>query len=178
MLSNFNESELRTLLPGLQRFAYFLTRDSERAADLVQDTIERALKKEHLFDGSNLRAWLTTMCRRIFLNDIRSAKCRGVAINIDGATGEQLSVAPPQEAHLRVKEVAAAFSRISMIDKQVLSLIAIDGRSYKDAAVSIGVPVGTVRSRLSRARDHLAEAVERRNARPPAARQQSAVMLA
>jgi len=77
MTQTISPAQLNDCLPALNRFAMTLTRNEDRAGDLVQDTVERALRKVHLFDGSNLRSWLFTICRRVFLNQIRSEKTRG-----------------------------------------------------------------------------------------------------
>lgn len=144
----------------LRRFALSLTRNLERAEDLVQDTMERALIKAHLFDGSNLRSWLCTMCRRIYFNNLRWQKVRGVNVPIDDAPESAVTVETTQETNLHMRRVVECFERLPVGDKVVLALIVLDGLSYEEAAVALGVPIGTIRSRLSRARDRLSRAVE------------------
>lgn len=152
--------ELTDLLPYLHRYACSLTRHADQAADLVQDTVERALRKSHLFDGANLRAWLTTICRRIFLNNVRRDKLRGVAIAYNDAPAERLCLQAHQDAQLHFSDVAAALERLTTSDRQVISLSVIGGLKYAEIAKRTNVPVGTVRSRLSRARSKLFALVE------------------
>lgn len=153
-------SKLTDCMPSLQRYAMSLTRNRDQAADLVQDSVERALVKAHLFDGANLNGWITTICRRIFLNGIRQNKTRGVWVPIDNAPPQRIAVAAAQEVRLNLVRVAAAFERLSVSERLVLSLVALEGKSYIEAAAILQLPVGTVRSRLSRARTKLAALVE------------------
>jgi len=152
--------ELTALMPYLHRFACCLTRNPDQAADLVQETVERALRKARLFDGTNLRAWLTTICRRIFLNTVRRNKSQGVVVDIDDAPTGSLSVAARQDIHIHFRDVAAAFENLVETDRRVISLSAVDGLKYSEIAEVMEVPIGTVRSRLSRARLRLVTLVE------------------
>lgn len=152
--------DLAEALPSLQRFATQLTRNAERANDLVQDSIERALRKAHLFDGRNLRGWLFTICRRVFLNQIRSERARGGLIDLDSAPQPMLAIAQNQEQVMHYNDVAAAFEQLPMNDRVVLSLVVIEGLKYEEAAKALDVPVGTIRSRLSRARAKLMAEIE------------------
>jgi RNA polymerase sigma-70 factor (ECF subfamily) len=162
-----NTQELTNLLPYLHRYACSLTRNADCAADLVQDTVERALLKSHLFDGANLRAWLTTICKRIFLNNLRRDKSRGVAISYDDAPVDSLCAPALQDAQMHFCDVAAALDRLTKGDRQVISLVAVEGLKYGEIAARTNVPIGTVRSRLSRARSRLVDLVENR---PPSRR--------
>lgn len=155
-----NTQELTDLLPYLHRFACSLTRNADHAADLVQDTVERALRKSHLFDGANLRAWLTTICKRTFLNNIRRDKSRGVAISYDDAPASSLCAPAIQDAQMHFSDVTAALNRLAKSDRQVIALSAFDGLKYAEIAEHTNVPIGTVRSRLSRARSRLVDLVE------------------
>ena len=149
--------ELADIIPHLHRFACSLTRNADLAADLVQDTIERALRKAHLFDGTNLRAWLTTICKRIFLNNLRRDKLRRFDVCIDDAPADSLCVPAEQEIQIYFADVAAAFKRLPDSDRLVLSLNSLAGMKYQEVADRLGIPIGTVRSRLSRARLKLAK---------------------
>jgi RNA polymerase sigma-70 factor (ECF subfamily) len=159
-LQKIDTRELTALMPYLHRFACCLTRNPDQAADLVQETVERALRKAHLFDGSNLRAWLTTICRRIFLNTIRRNKSQGVVVDIDDAPTGAVSVEAQQDIHIHFRDVAAAFEKLTETDRRVISLSAVDGLKYSEIAEVMEVPIGTVRSRLSRARLRLVDLVE------------------
>lgn len=164
MQTQISTAALNDCLPALHRFALQLTRNQDRASDLVQDSVERALRKAHLFDGSNLRSWLFTICRRVFLNQIRSAKARGVSVELDDAPQSRLSSAQTQEQIMHFKDVVDAFQRLPLNDRVILSLIVIEGMKYEEAAETLDVPVGTVRSRLSRARSRLVSMVDGENA--------------
>ncbi|MGF1543485.1 MAG: RNA polymerase sigma factor [Parvularculaceae bacterium] len=150
-------AELTNCLPALQRFATSLTKNADRGADLTQDTVARALLKQHLFDGRNLRSWLFTICRRVFLNQIRSQKTRAASIPVEDAPQAAVSVDQDQEISMHFHDVAAAFERLPLNDKVVISLVVIEGLKYEEVAAALDVPIGTVRSRLSRARARLQE---------------------
>ncbi|MEO1040878.1 MAG: sigma-70 family RNA polymerase sigma factor [Pseudomonadota bacterium] len=152
--------ELSQALPALHRFAMTLTRNEDRARDLVQDSVERCLRKQHLFDGVNLRSWMFTVCRRVFLNELRRNKVRGVSVELSDAPQERLSIDPFQEQSMHYQDVVINFGQLPHNDKVVLSLIAIEGLKYEEAAVLLNVPVGTVRSRLNRARQRLRERLD------------------
>lgn len=156
-------------LASLQRFALSLTRHVERAEDLVQDTIERAILKAHLFDGANLRSWLFTICRRIFLNNIRQTKTRGVSVTIEDAPDSAICVPQDQEIKVHFSHVVDQFHKLSMSDKVILSLVVVDGLKYEEVAAALDIPVGTVRSRLSRARSRLLQMIEGGSQRSDAA---------
>ena len=160
MPNQISTSELTECLPALKRFALQLTRNQDRASDLVQDSVERALRKAHLFDGSNLRSWLFTICRRVFLNQIRSEKCRGIPVELDDAPQVFIASAQTQEQTMHYNDVVGAFERLPLNDKVILSLIVMEGMKYEEAAEMLGIPVGTVRSRLSRARSRLVGMIE------------------
>lgn len=155
MPAQISSQELSDCLPALNRFALQLTKNRDRALDLVQDSVERALRKSHLFDGANLRSWLFTICRRVFLNQIRSERVRGHAVDLDDAPQSRLATAETQEQSMHYNDVVEAFERLPVNDKVILSLVVIEGLKYEEAAELLDVPVGTVRSRLSRARGRL-----------------------
>lgn len=165
MSATFTVSELNDVLPALRRFAFSLTRDEDRADDLVQDSVERALvKSEHFEPGTNLRSWMFTVCRRIFLNQIRKQKNQGISVEIDDAPQAKLSAEASQDMTVACKEMLAAMEKLPLRDKVVLSLIVVEGMKYDEAAKVLEVPVGTVRSRLSRARARLKDLIEQGDA--------------
>ena len=159
-------SQFGACIPALQRFARKLPRDADRADDLVQDCIERCLRKQHLFDGGNLRAWMFTVCRRVFLNEIRREKSRGVAVAVEDAPPSMLAVKALQEDTMHYQDVVESFRSLPHNDRVVLALIAIEGLKYDEAAELLQVPIGTIRSRLSRARLRLRDKLD---AKPEAA---------
>lgn len=160
MMSTISTKELLDCLPALRRFARSLTRNDEQADDLVQDCVERALRKAHLFDGTNLRSWLFTICRRLFLNNIRAIKTRGSTMPIEDAPQFVLAVKEPQEVNIQIGEVSRAIARLPKSDRVVISLIAVEGLKYEEAAATLNVPIGTIRSRLSRARARLQSLID------------------
>ena len=154
---------------ALRRFALMLTRSYDDAEDLAQDTIERALLKAHLFDGENLRSWLFTICKRVFLNQIRKKMTRGGSVPIDDAPASALRVEGAQEAVMQHRELEESFSRLPARDRAIISMVVLDGACYEEAAKAMNVPVGTIRSRLSRARARLHAYMEGEHASTPAA---------
>jgi len=147
--------EIETLLPRLTSFARYLTKDPCDADDLVQASVERALRKAHQFTpGTNLKAWLFTIMRNVHINEIRRRARRGPTT--DAMDCEELfSVAASQDIGLEVRDFMRAFDDLAVSHKKVIDLVGIQGHSYHEAAILLNVPVGTVRSRLSRARAHL-----------------------
>ena len=154
----FREQMLSTL-PNLRAFALSLTHSSGRADDLVQETILRAWSKAHLFvPGTNFRAWLMTILRRQFYTDLRRRK-REVS-DSDGFYAGTLWVCPDQHAYLEWKEFQTALVQLRPEQREALILVAAEGLSYQDVAAVCGVLVGTIKSRVNRARIHLAKLLQ------------------
>ena len=153
-MSTFH-AELQTLLPDLSRFARALTRNEDDAHDLVQDCVERALGRWHLkrSDG-NLKAWLFTILSTEFINGRRRFARRGPAQSIDELPIEP-GIAEDQEQNLYVRDVMDGIDRLPPDHRAVILLVGVEDMSYEDAARTLGVPIGTVMSRLSRARERL-----------------------
>jgi RNA polymerase sigma factor (sigma-70 family) len=145
-------------IPALRRYAFALLRDRDRADDLVQDTLERALSRWLLrrADG-DVRAWLFTILRNLHVSRWRSGRRRGATGDLDEAT---IGVAARQEAALEVHDVLAAMEQLPEEQKSLLLLVGVEDFSYGDAARILGMPIGTVMSRLSRARQRLRALVE------------------
>jgi RNA polymerase sigma-70 factor (ECF subfamily) len=101
-----------------------------------------------------------TVCRRVFLNQIRRDKVRGIAVEMEDAPQSKLSTGASQEDQMHYQDVVESFRELPHNDKVVLSLVAIEGLKYEEAAELLEVPVGTVRSRLSRARTRLRDILE------------------
>jgi RNA polymerase sigma-70 factor (ECF subfamily) len=141
---------LEPLIPALRRFARALSRDAETADDLVQDTLVRALRAEHLFHGGDLRTWLFT----ILLNLDRNRR-RGLARRPHLAVIEDVD--PPSEptSDGTARDIERAVALLPPEQREVLLLVALEGMSYREASEVQGVPIGTVMSRLSRARNAL-----------------------
>jgi len=148
------ERRIEAEIPALRRYARALLRDRSRAEDLLQDCLERALLRRHLFlwPGS-LRGWLFRMMRNIHLNNARAKSRRPEIIDLD-AVALQGSPAD-QIPHVEVLETLAAFDRLSEEQREVLLLVVVEGLSYREAARVTGLPAGTVMSRMARAREQL-----------------------
>mgnify|MGYP003581041443 CR=1 FL=1 len=142
------------VLPRLRRFAYALTGSTEQGDDLVQDACLRALSRVDLWQpGTRLDSWLYRIAQNIWLDRLRAAKVRGEVMDIDaveGVAGSDGRIVT--ESQLTLQAVAAAMGRLPAEQRAIVALVCIEGVSYKEAAEIAGVPVGTVMSRLARAR--------------------------
>jgi RNA polymerase sigma factor (sigma-70 family) len=150
---------LEPLIPALRRYAYALLHDHAAADDLVQDTLERALSRWSLrrADGE-LRAWLFAILRNRHIDAYRQARRRGAEVEID--EDDHRETATRQETALEARDVLAALDQLPEEQKSLLLLIGVEDFSYEEAARIVGVPIGTVMSRLSRARQRLRSIVE------------------
>ncbi|WP_230533614.1 sigma-70 family RNA polymerase sigma factor [Microvirga roseola] len=154
-LSEFQNGILEAR-PVLRAFAISLTRSPDRADDLVQNTIVRALSKRALFQpGTNLNAWLFTILRNGFYTEHRK-RTHEVA-DPDGAYAAQLAITPGQMDGLNLQDLQDALRKIAPDQCEALLLVGAQGLSYEEAATACGVPVGTIKSRVNRARLRLAE---------------------
>lgn len=139
-------------LPRLRRYARALTRDASRADDLVQDTLERALAKlDRWQPGSDLRAWLFTLMHNLFVNQIRARHPQETGI--DEAPDQ--SVSGGQFEAMAVRDIHAALGQLPAAQREVLLLVGLEQFGYAEAAQVLGVPLGTVMSRLARARENM-----------------------
>jgi len=145
-VSGFHQG-IQATIPALRRYARALTRDAEIADDLVQDTLVRALRSEHLFHGGELRNWLYTILTNLNRNRLRSLSRRPALTPIED---DDTPGTPGPEAGGRDIERALA----ALVDDQrvALLLVVLEGLSYREVAEVQGVPIGTVMSRLARAR--------------------------
>jgi RNA polymerase sigma-70 factor, ECF subfamily len=160
--ANFRK-DLIVELPYLRRFARGLCGDASLADDLVQDCVERALVKSHLYDPSRpLRAWLYAVLRNIYVSNWRRNAKHTSAKELDDLQGFEGSVPPEQESNFSVSLITDALDTLPAQQREVLVLISLEDMSYAQAAEIIGVPIGTIMSRLSRARAHLQNILEER----------------
>ena len=142
-------------IPRLRRYARALTRDGIRADDLVQSCLVRALAKSHLWQpGTDLRAWLFTILHNQHVNDVRRSVREGINIPVEDVA-PLLTVQSTQGASLQLRDLDRALERLPEEQRQVLLLVGLEGMRYEEVAMVLDVPVGTVRSRLSRGRDML-----------------------
>jgi RNA polymerase sigma-70 factor, ECF subfamily len=148
--------DLLRATPSLRAFAISLTNNLDRADDLVQDTLVRALANIDRFQrGTNLNAWLFTILRNLFHSEYR--KRRREVEDADGAYAAKLAVQPAQGAHLDLDDFRKALGKISADQREALLLVGASGFSYEEAARICGCAVGTIKSRVNRARVRLAE---------------------
>ena len=145
-------------LPRLQAYAIMLTRDRAVAADLLQETALRALRAQHQFaPGTNFTAWMYKILRNEHFSSLRRSKRKFTGL--DDMPEELLSRSGGQESHVMAREVTRAMNHLRADQREVLVLICAGGMSYEEAADSIGCSVGTVKSRLWRARSRMAALV-------------------
>lgn len=143
------ESDLLVWLPYLRRYARALTGDSAWADDLVQDTMERALNKWRWRVDGNLRAWLFTLLRHRFIDQLRARR------EVVMEDGTDLPAPGGEVSGLLLRDVQQALYRLPLEQREVLLLVALEELSYQEVAGILNVPVGTVMSRLSRARERM-----------------------
>jgi RNA polymerase sigma-70 factor, ECF subfamily len=142
-------------IPRLRRYARALTRDIVAADDLVQDCLVRSLAKLHLWkEGTDLRAWLFTILHNQYVNQVRRAVREGAAVSVS-ETEPSLTSAADQGKRLELRDLDRALARLPEEQRTVILLVGLEGMRYEAVAEVIGVPVGTVRSRLSRGREAL-----------------------
>ena len=140
------------LIPRLRRYARALVGDRSSADDLVQDTLERAWAKLHLYRrGTDLRAWLFTVMHNVHVNRVRAAR---ITDPLEDEMPELAQRAPQGDA-LLVRDLDRAITRLPAEQRAVLLLVTLEEMSYEQVAGALGIPIGTVMSRLSRARDKL-----------------------
>lgn len=145
---------LEVEIPRLRRYARALTRDLSRADDLVQDCLARAIAKQHLWQaGTNLRAWLFTILHNQHVNDVRRSARDGSNVPLEEMP--ELTVSSKAMASLELRDLEIALGTLAPEQRQVILLVGLEGMRYDEVAVILNVPVGTVRSRLSRGRDQL-----------------------
>lgn len=153
------DKEIVEHLPALRRYATILARNFHSAEDLVHDTVVKAYSCTDKFQlGTNLRAWLFTILRNTFYSGVRKQK--GEVADSDGLYAATLVTQPDHDGKLAMDEFLRAFNQLSSKHRDILTLVGAAGHSYSTAAIIIGIPVGTAKSRLSRARALLTGAID------------------
>lgn len=165
------QSRMIALLPRLRRFALALTGDRDKADDLVQDTCERALSHlDQWQPGTSLDSWMYRIAQNIWIDQHRARRAQGEQQQIDemadlpGVDGRQLT-----EARLTLAAVTEGISRLPADQQVLVAMVCVEGIPYKEAAAILGIPIGTVMSRLSRARQSLYAALTEPPVPAPAA---------
>lgn len=145
--------EITKLIPHLRRYAFALINHKESADDLVQDCLERALKRKQLWDASRpLKPWLFTILHNIFANDARRYHRTPALVSIHDI--EEL-VDKKSENNLALSELYRSLEQLSIDHQQIILLVGVEQLSYKETAEVLNIPIGTVMSRLTRARKQL-----------------------
>ncbi|WP_374367280.1 sigma-70 family RNA polymerase sigma factor [Dongia sp.] len=158
---------LEPQIPALRRYARALLRDRAAADDLVQDCLERAIGRWHQrrAEGS-VRAWLFAILHNLALNKMRQVKRRGPTTAIEDADDSVLAQPPRQEDGIRHNDVLLALAALPDDQRSVLLLIAVEDLTYAEAAAVLGVPIGTIMSRLARGRERLRQHMRGEQAHP------------
>jgi RNA polymerase sigma-70 factor (ECF subfamily) len=153
-MADFN-SKLEAEIPRLRRYARALTRDTTAADDLVQDCMVRGLAKQHLWmEGTDLRAWLFTIMHNQYVNAVRRGVREGLSVS-PSDTEPSLRRAATQDKGLELRDLDRAMAQLPKEQRSIILLVGLEGMSYEAVAEVMGIPVGTVRSRLSRGREAL-----------------------
>jgi RNA polymerase sigma-70 factor, ECF subfamily len=150
------KNDLLAAIPNLRAFAVSLTQNADKADDLVQETLVKAWDKHESFQmGTNLKAWLFTILRNEFYSQMRK---RGREVqDSDGVMTERLAVHPAQHGLLDLEDFRGALEQLPQDQREAIILIGASGFSYEEAAEICGCAVGTIKSRVSRARNRLQE---------------------
>ena len=148
-------------IPNLRRYARALVGDRDGADDLVQDTLERAVRKFHLWRPGDLRAWLFSIMHNVFVNQL---KARRIAPDVELDDSYPAPSSPVTSMDLQ--DLQRALAILAPEQREVVLLVALEDMSYADVSRALGIPMGTVMSRLSRGREKLRRAMDADTARP------------
>lgn len=156
------------LIPALRRYARALLRDHTAADDLVQDCLERTIGRWHQRrPEGDTRTWVFTILHNLAINRFRQTARHGRSVALDEVDEAFLARPPSQEDRLQQRDLLRALATLPDDHRSVLLLVSVEGLSYAEAARVLNVPIGTVMSRLARARDKLSRAVENESIRGP-----------
>jgi RNA polymerase sigma-70 factor (ECF subfamily) len=151
-------------LPALRRFAIALAGNSAMADDLVQDCIERALRRsDQLSEPTRIAAWLRSILHNLYIDELRKKRTRGYDKDI-GDLANDLALSAPAADRAETTDFVRAMATLSPEHRQILLLVGLEGMNYREAASHLNIPIGTVMSRLTRARDRLRAELERTEA--------------
>lgn len=162
---------IEPLIPALRRYARALLRNPSDADDLVQDCLERAVGRWHQRrpDG-DARTWLYAILHNLAVSQMRQRARRGAHMSVEDVPAASLSVAPSQDDGLRHHDLMNALAALPEEQRGVLLLVTVEGLSYAETAQVLSIPVGTVMSRLSRARDRMIQLTDGESGSAPAKR--------
>jgi RNA polymerase sigma factor (sigma-70 family) len=155
-----NDQQLLTWVPRLRRYARALVGNRDDADDLVQDTLERACAKSTLWRGvTDMRAWLFGIMHNLHVDGVRRPRLSTVTLDDDTP---EAPVAATQGDRLEVLDLQTALERLPVEQKEIMLLVALEDMSYAEVALTLGIPIGSVMSRLSRGRERLRSLLEGR----------------
>jgi RNA polymerase sigma-70 factor (ECF subfamily) len=150
---------LTAQLPALRRYAAALVGDAASADDLVQDCIERALAQaDQLREEVKVGGWLRSILHNLYIDDVRRRRRQGARVELSDVEGHAAAVVAPRD-HAAGMDLERAMARLSVEHRQILLMIGLEGLNYREAAEELAVPIGTVMSRLARARERLRTAM-------------------
>ncbi len=153
-------AQVEPLIPALRRYARALVRNRASADDLVQDCLERAVSRWHQRRDGSVRSWLFAILHNLAVNQFRQSAARGRHVPIDETGQDNLGEAASQESRLMYQDVLNKLAKLPEDQRAVLLLVAVEDLSYADAAKVLDIPLGTVMSRLSRARERLQQEID------------------
>jgi RNA polymerase sigma-70 factor (ECF subfamily) len=147
-------------LPALRRYARALVGNTAHADDLVQDCIERALRqKDRLREPQRLGGWLRSILHNLYIDELRRARSRGPERDIDDYSDDYAVSTPPADRGTAI-DLTRAMDTLTLEHRQVLLLVGLENLNYREIAAELKIPIGTVMSRLARARERLRSALE------------------
>lgn len=153
--------EIEECVPALRRYARALTHDPDRADDLVQDALERAIRKRGLWRPSgSVRSWMFRILLNVYRNDIRRLRRSLTPVSLESIPGSDPAGHDVQPGRLALAETARAMLALPLEQREVLLLVAVEEMSYAEAATILSIPVGTLMSRLARARATLRDLIQ------------------
>jgi RNA polymerase sigma-70 factor (ECF subfamily) len=152
--------QIEPLIPALRRYARALTRNAATADDLVQDCLERAVSRWHQRRDGDARPWLFAILHNLAVSQFRQQATRGTHVALEAASEHDVRQDAVQENKLIYQDVLDKLARLPEDQRAVLLLIAVEDLSYAEASKVLNVPIGTVMSRLSRARERLQQELE------------------
>ena len=160
-------TRIEACIPALRRYAAALLRNRDDADDLVHDCLVRALDKLHTRrDDADVKAWLFAIMHNLFISQLRRAKARPAGESLDETHEAALSMRPDQENALQWRDLVRGLKALPVEQRSVILLVSVEDLSYADAATVLGVPIGTVMSRLARGRERLRQLTDEEAVRP------------
>lgn len=160
-------TRIEACIPAMRRYAAALLRNREDADDLVHDCLVRALDKLHTRrDDADVRAWLFAIMHNLFISQLRRDKVRPSGEPLDESHESEANVRPHQESSLQWRDMVRGLNQLPVEQRSVILLVSVEDLSYAETAQVLGIPVGTVMSRLARGRERLRQLTEEGEARP------------